>query len=54
LNQQFDFSEYPFDREYVFVACDTGMWCLQNNKDVWTEWVPEDVAERVKQALDGG
>jgi glycine betaine/proline transport system substrate-binding protein len=27
------------------------IWYLQRNEDVWTQWVPEDVAERVKTAL---
>ncbi len=30
---------------------DTALWYLQNKESLWTEWVPEDAAERVKQAL---
>ena len=32
---------------------DMALWYLQNKESLWTEWVPEDVAERVKQALAG-
>ena len=31
---------------------ETAIWYLQNKESLWSEWVPEDVAERVKQALD--
>ena len=30
---------------------DVAKWFLAERPDVWTQWVPEDVAERVKQAL---
>ena len=33
---------------------DTALWYLQTKESLWTEWVPKDVADRVKQALDGG
>lgn len=26
-------------------------WWLTENEDVWTKWVPEEVAEKVKQSL---
>ena len=26
-------------------------WFLQNNEDVWTQWVPEEVAQKVKNSL---
>ncbi|WP_245944021.1 ABC transporter substrate-binding protein [Acuticoccus kandeliae] len=32
-------------------ADEAAEWWLANNKDVWTEWVPSDVAERVENAL---
>ena len=32
---------------------DTALWYLKNKESLWTEWVPEDVVERVKQALVG-
>ena len=32
---------------------DMALWYLQNKESLWTEWVPEDVVDRVKQALDG-
>lgn len=31
---------------------DTAIWWLQNNEDTWSEWVPDDVAEQVRTALD--
>ena len=30
---------------------DAAKWFLENNEDLWTAWVPADVAERVKAAL---
>ncbi|CAM5202561.1 hypothetical protein CDEF62S_02862 [Castellaniella defragrans] len=30
---------------------DTAMWFLKNKQDVWTQWLPADVTERVKAAL---
>ncbi len=30
---------------------ETAYWFLSNKEDVWTEWVPSDVADRVKSAL---
>lgn len=32
-------------------AAEAAEWWLSNNKDVWTDWVPADVAERVESAL---
>lgn len=29
------------------------IWFLQNYEDLWTEWVPMDVADKVKEALAG-
>ncbi len=31
---------------------DVAIWFLQNYEDVWSEWVPEDVAQRVNDALE--
>lgn len=28
-------------------------WFLREHEDLWTDWVPEDVAERVKASLEG-
>ena len=30
---------------------DGAKWFLENMGDVWTKWVPADVAEKVKSAL---
>lgn len=30
---------------------DTALWFLKNKQDVWTQWLPADVTERVKAAL---
>ncbi|WP_226376922.1 ABC transporter substrate-binding protein [Oceanobacillus halotolerans] len=32
-------------------AEETAVWWLNENEDVWTEWVPEDVVEKVKNSL---
>ncbi|MDC3413608.1 ABC transporter substrate-binding protein [Aquibacillus sp. 3ASR75-11] len=32
-------------------ADEAAKWWMQQNEDVWTEWVPEDVASKVKDAL---
>jgi glycine betaine/proline transport system substrate-binding protein len=32
---------------------DAAVWFLQEHEDVWTNWVPTDVAERVKESLEG-
>ncbi|WP_025025405.1 glycine betaine ABC transporter substrate-binding protein [Caldalkalibacillus mannanilyticus] len=32
-------------------ADDTAIWFLQNYEDVWTKWVPNDVAEKIKAAI---
>ena len=32
-------------------AEETALWFLENNEAVWTKWIPEDIAERVKAAL---
>ncbi|MBA2453809.1 MAG: ABC transporter substrate-binding protein [Chloroflexia bacterium] len=32
---------------------DAAVWFLQEHEDVWTNWVPADVAERVKESLEG-
>ena len=29
----------------------TGIWFLHNHEDVWTDWVPQEVAEKVKASL---
>ncbi len=33
-------------------ARDAAVWFLQNNQDVWSSWVPADVAEKVMEALE--
>lgn len=30
---------------------EAGLWWLEEYEDVWTEWVPEDIAEKVKESL---
>lgn len=30
---------------------EAGIWWLQEYEDVWTEWVPDDIAEKVKESL---
>ncbi|MCF3944638.1 ABC transporter substrate-binding protein [Oceanobacillus alkalisoli] len=30
---------------------EAALWFLENYEEVWTEWIPEDIAARVKQAL---
>ena len=32
-------------------AADTAAWWLENNKDMWTTWVPEDVVSKVEDSL---
>lgn len=32
-------------------APNTATWWLSENEEIWTEWVPEEVAEKVKEAL---
>ena len=32
---------------------DTATWYLRNKESLWTQWVPADVAEKVRQALEG-
>jgi len=32
-------------------APDVANWFLKNHEEVWTKWVPADVAERVKAGL---
>lgn len=32
-------------------AADVAEWFLKNKSDIWTQWVPADVAERVKASL---
>lgn len=33
-------------------AEEAALWWMKEYEDVWTEWVPEDIAEKVKTALD--
>lgn len=35
-------------------ALEAAIWWLENNPDIWAEWVSEDVAEDVEAALDAG
>jgi len=30
---------------------DAAIWFLKTREDVWTKWVPEDIAEKVKEAI---
>jgi len=30
---------------------DAAIWFLQTREDVWTKWVPEDIAEKIKEAI---
>lgn len=32
-------------------AKETAIWFLKNNQDLWTNWLPEDIAEKVLNAL---
>ena len=32
-------------------SMETAIWFLKQYPEVWTEWVPDDVAERVQAAL---
>jgi glycine betaine/proline transport system substrate-binding protein len=32
---------------------EAAIWFLQEYEDTWTEWVPDDVADRVREALEG-
>jgi glycine betaine/proline transport system substrate-binding protein len=32
---------------------EAAIWWLENNEDTWSDWVPEDVAESVRDALNG-
>lgn len=32
-------------------AEEAAMWWLKEYEDVWTEWIPEDIAEKVKESL---
>lgn len=34
-------------------AEEAALWWLENNQETWTSWVPEDVAERVTESLEG-
>lgn len=31
---------------------DTALWFLKEHEELWTQWVPEDIAEKVKAALN--
>ena len=43
-------NEAPDDAE----EADAAIWFLENHEDIWTQWLPEDVASNVQTALDGG
>jgi glycine betaine/proline transport system substrate-binding protein len=32
-------------------ADETAKWFLQEYEDLWTKWLPEDIASKVKEAL---
>lgn len=60
LKALFDNNFIPLDSIYAALAeleesgdepADIAIWYLNNYPEVWTEWVPEDVAERVQAAL---
>ena len=38
-------------RDNEVEAPEAAVWFLQEKEDVWTQWVPEDVAEKVKASL---
>lgn len=40
---------YMSDKGTTFT--ETAVWWLKNNEEVWSEWVPADVAQKVRQAL---
>ena len=35
-------------------ANDSALWWLNNNEDIWSAWVPDDIAEAVQESLDAG
>jgi glycine betaine/proline transport system substrate-binding protein len=35
-------------------AEEAALWFLENYEDLWTEWIPDEIAERVAQALEEG
>lgn len=60
LKAYFDSNKIPLDvlnaalsemEETGNDSIDIAKWFLNNHPEVWTEWVPEDVAERVQAAL---
>ncbi|NLA88986.1 MAG: glycine/betaine ABC transporter substrate-binding protein [Alcaligenaceae bacterium] len=60
LKAFFDNNEIPIDvigatlgemEESGGEPMDAALWFLNEYPELWTQWVPEDVAERVKQAL---
>ena len=32
-------------------ADETAIWFLQKYEELWTQWLPEDIASKVKEAL---
>lgn len=49
VKQNNEFLAYKDDNELT--TNETAIWFLRNYEDVWTKWVPTDVAEKVKSAL---
>ncbi len=35
-------------------TADSALWWLNNNEDVWSAWVPDDIADAVQESLDEG
>ena len=38
----------------VFGSNATALWWLQNNSDIWSDWVTSEAAEKIQAALDAG
>ena len=32
-------------------AEEAGLWFLREKEDIWTQWVSEDIAQKVKEAI---
>ncbi|MYD36846.1 MAG: hypothetical protein F4X20_07580 [Dehalococcoidia bacterium] len=35
-------------------TADSALWWLNNNEDVWSAWVPDDIADAIQESLDEG
>ena len=38
----------------VFGSNATALWWLQNNSDIWSDWVTSEAADKIQAALDAG